>query len=137
MRSTVASGAHTPREKFRLPCFSSTTQWSPAAFTRRVSAASPGSRSTQSSGAVITFPEASRAVRWDGPGATTFPLGFLPAPGAEVCTPAKCEVETRCGEDDRFWLAMASLAVEQGRPVAPMAMDQFSALTRTFRQRTE
>src|SRR5262245_31942976 len=68
MRSTVATGAHTPREKAFRPFFSCTTQWSPAALTRRVRAASPGGSSAQPSGAVRTVPSAARTVFGVGPG---------------------------------------------------------------------
>ena len=66
--SMVAAGAQTPREKTFRPFFSWTTQCSPAAFTLRVRAASPGGRSTQPSGAVRTFPSADRTVFGVGPG---------------------------------------------------------------------
>src|SRR5437764_11601757 len=68
MRSMVAAGAHTPREKVFRPFFSCTTQWSPASFTWRVRAASPGGSSAQPSGAVRTVPSAARTVFGVGPG---------------------------------------------------------------------
>jgi hypothetical protein len=64
----VAAGAHTPREKLFRPFFSWTIQWSPAAFTRLVRAASPGGSSAQPSGAVRTVPSAARTVLGVGPG---------------------------------------------------------------------
>src|SRR5262245_35277386 len=69
MRSIVASGAHTPREKVLRPFFSCTTQWSPASFARRVSAASPGGKSAHLSGTFRTLPSAARTVFGVGPGA--------------------------------------------------------------------
>src|SRR5262249_33832788 len=68
MRSPVAAGAHTPLEKTFLPFFSATTQWSPASFTRRVSAASPGGRRIQPFGTFRTEPSADRTVFGVGPG---------------------------------------------------------------------
>src|SRR5437588_104934 len=68
MRSMVAAGAHTPLEKTFRPFFSWTIQWSPAAFTLRVRAASPGGRRTQPSGAVRTRPSVVRTVFGVGPG---------------------------------------------------------------------
>src|SRR5262249_31895884 len=68
MRSMVVAGAHTPREKVFRPFFSCTTQCSPASFTRRVRAASPGGGSAQPSGAVRTVPSAARTVFGVGPG---------------------------------------------------------------------
>src|SRR5207244_4019591 len=65
----VVVGAHTPREKTFRPFVSCTTQCPPAAFTRRVRAASPGGRRTQPSGAVRTRPSAARTVSGEGPGA--------------------------------------------------------------------
>src|SRR5262249_32321512 len=44
------------------------TQWSPASFTRRVRAASPGGSRTQPSGTVRTLPSAARTVFGVGPG---------------------------------------------------------------------
>src|SRR5690606_9463098 len=69
----MAAGAHTPREKTLRPFFSCTTQCSPAAFTRRVSAASPGGSSAQPSGTVSTSPLAARTVPGEGPGANVIP----------------------------------------------------------------
>src|SRR6218665_126695 len=45
-----ASGAHTPWENTLRPFFSTTVQLGPAAFTRRVSPASPGGSSAQPAG---------------------------------------------------------------------------------------
>src|SRR5205823_3438419 len=67
-RSMVADGANTPREKVFRPFLSCTTQWSPAAFTRRVRAASPGGRRIHPSGAVRIVPSAARTVFGLGPG---------------------------------------------------------------------
>src|SRR5262245_3631259 len=72
----VAAGAHTPREKVFRPFFSCTTQCSPASFTRRLRAASPGGSSAQPSGAVRTVPSAARTVFGVGPGVTV--LVILP-----------------------------------------------------------
>src|SRR5947209_1831310 len=74
MRSTAAAGAHTPREKTFRPLRSCTAQWSPAAFTRRVNAASPGGTSTQPSGTVRTRPSAARTVFGVGPGVKVWSL---------------------------------------------------------------
>src|SRR5215831_9058679 len=68
MWSVVDAGAHTPLEKTFRPFFSCTTQCSPASFTRRVRAASPGGSSNQPSGAVKTRPSAARTVFGVGPG---------------------------------------------------------------------
>jgi hypothetical protein len=68
MRSMVVAGAHTPLEKTFRPFFSATTQWSPASFTRRVRAASPGGRRIQPSGAGRILPSAALTVFWVGPG---------------------------------------------------------------------
>jgi len=56
--SIVADAAQMPLEKFLRPTFSCTTRWSPAAFTRRVSPASPGGGGIQVSGTAITVPSA-------------------------------------------------------------------------------
>ena len=75
----VAAGAHTPREKVFRPFFSCTTQWSPASFTPRVRAASPGGSSAQPSGAVRTVPSAARTVFGVGPGMKVL---FIPLQGS-------------------------------------------------------
>ena len=64
----VADAAQMPLENILRPTFSWTTQWSPAAFTRRVSPASPGGRRTQPSGTVRILPSAARTVFGVGPG---------------------------------------------------------------------
>jgi hypothetical protein len=69
--STTAPGAHTPREKSFRPFFSRTVHVTPAAFTRRVSPASPGGNNTQSAGGRNTSPAAVRTDRPSGPGPTT------------------------------------------------------------------
>src|SRR6202035_210417 len=74
----VAASAHTPREKVFRPFFSCTTQWSPAAFTRRVRAASPGGSSAQPSGAVRIEPSTARTVFGVGPGVKVWLVILLP-----------------------------------------------------------
>jgi hypothetical protein len=64
----------TPRENTFRPRLSATAQWSPASFTRRVRAASPGGSSTQPSGTVRTFPSADRTVSGVGPGVKVWSL---------------------------------------------------------------
>ena len=59
----VAAGAQTPRENMRRPCFSCTTQWPPADFTRRVSPASPGGNRAHPAGTASKRPSAVRTVR--------------------------------------------------------------------------
>src|SRR6516225_7325988 len=84
MRAMVAAGTHTPLEKSFRPFFSCTTQWSPASFTRRVKAASPGGRSAQPSGTVRTRPSAARTVFGVGPGLKMFVI--LQHPSSNVLT---------------------------------------------------
>ena len=64
----VVAAAQTPREKTFQPFFSWTTQCSPAAFTLRVRAASPGGRSTQPSGAIRILPSTDWTEFGVGPG---------------------------------------------------------------------
>lgn len=61
-------GAQTPRENIRRPTFSWTIQCSPAAFTRRVRAASPGGNSIQPAGTGSAWPDDVRTVLGVGPG---------------------------------------------------------------------
>src|SRR5262245_41614986 len=99
MRSTVAAGAHTPLEKTLRPFFSCTTQCSPAPFTRRVRAASPGGTRTQPSGTDRTRPSAVRTVFGVGPGVQAWSLmlrqlpcllGFFPGQRNENIRTARC-----------------------------------------------
>src|SRR5207245_2654946 len=57
-----------PLENILRPTFSCTTQWSTAAFTLRVSPASPGGSRIHPSGAGRTVPSAARTLFGSGPG---------------------------------------------------------------------
>src|SRR5262249_16667949 len=84
-RSMVAAGAHTPREKTFLPFFSCTTQCSPASFTRRVRAASPGGKTTHPSGTFRTLPSAARTVLGVGRGVKVLLLTVPPCVSVQLC----------------------------------------------------
>ena len=68
LNSTAAPGPYRPRENSFRPTFSCTSHVGPAAFSRRVSAGSPGGTSTQSAGGVRTSPLGARTVPGRGPG---------------------------------------------------------------------
>ena len=68
--SIVAAGAHNPFENSLRPFFSTTAQDGPAAFTRRVSPASPGGKHAHPAGGVSNLPSGARNTRASAVGAS-------------------------------------------------------------------
>ena len=80
-------GAHSPRENALRPRFSITAHDGPAAFTRRVSPASPGGKHAQPGGGDMRRPSGATNTRGSAVGASVSDSDIehtVPEPGPEV-----------------------------------------------------